>query len=242
MKIADEFEPYRDKFGLIHPGLTGPTKLDGISHNGLRFLSEYVICLINHDQMTKSEETKIMNSVLLCESTHGLFRRHPYTHYDSQIGIDDYIGLLTLSYYVFPIVAMRVIDYGDKNFWVFNSVNPGQWDPSAWLGRFPALRAHAYFCAKRRPPLLWRLAWCGAVLWAMKAKRDDQDAWMLSYHLVQVVGDNSWMCTRIAVLWKWRFRNVHPHGAGGVLKSYFNKEATGEAPHPSERFLLGDYG
>jgi len=176
-----------------------------------------------------------------------LLTRHPFHHLQIQESIDDYTAALSASYLLdHGRLAKFIIRWGEAHRWVFNNVDPlRRFTWSAWLGRFPALRAHAYFSASLPPWFWWRILWIGTVLWACRAKRMDQDAWALTWHMVKVRYNRRYFfCNLASLLWRKVFKYHWPHGFGQMISEphpdgspgYFSPE------HPHAKWLRDDFG
>jgi len=80
----------------------------------------------------------------------------------SASGVDStepYQGAQTRAYW-----AIRVLTLG-RCRWVWNNVQPGKFDETSWLGRFPAFLAVMQMSLKKRVnPFFW-LWWAGSCFW-----------------------------------------------------------------------------
>lgn len=90
MSIRDEFKPYLDGNGLmapnLNPGLVG-------SDNGPMFTSEYYTILKKHGELTPEDVFCYTYEIRQCIHS-GILNRVPYPQTASQIGPDDYYGVL----------------------------------------------------------------------------------------------------------------------------------------------------
>ena len=114
-----------------------------------------------------------------------------------------------------------------------NGDGPDDWD-QAWLGRQVQVIAALKCAAGKEPTFFECLWWAGAVWLARKADPKDQDAWVLTWHLVRSKRPESLLCDWAASAWIKKYRSVHPEGLGKILGDYFQN-----ANHPLARYLAG---
>jgi len=227
------YREYRDSYGLVHPSP------NTISHNGIRFTSEALVALKNQGELDSDTKNSFYLAIRACEIEPGLFRRHPTSHLLEQEGPDDYYALGLIAYILdAQFIAQRVVNYGTRNKWNFNNVNPGKLTPSSFLGRQQQLVAHLYFASGLKPPLISKIWWLFVVCAALFNKKENQDGWILTWMLVKVSADvKCRLVQRARKSWIKKFKKVWPYGVGSVLGSYFNNPN-----HPSAKFLVGEYG
>jgi len=231
--ILLEFKNYMDSYGLVHP------EPNTISHNGIRFTVEYAAACARLGLLSTDVKNQIFLSIQACEKLPGLYQRHPIEHQRSQEGPDDYVAIGLLAKLLgASFIAERLINYGKQNGFVFNNIHPGKFTLSSWLGRQPQLIAHWYFAAGKKAPLFHRMVWVATILMASRAKREDQDAWILSWMLVKASVDSSSFTVNVARrAWIKSFKKAWPGGVGEVLGDYFNNK-----DHPSAKYLIGEFG
>ncbi len=224
-EVRQAFEQYRDKAGLIQPVINPGQDASG---NGLLYTAEYVLALHKLKLLTVEDCHKFLTTVYKCMLEPGLLKRSP-THTDQQ-GLDDYVGVMAALYVTRRWAAADSIHkYGKDHWWVYNNSQPGtirhkdgriNW--SAMFFRMPQVIAHFKWATNRTPNLFERLYWFGTIIVASRAEKKNQDAWVLSYLLIQVMDRRSLLCTLAAEIWEMQFRKHYPGGLGEVLGSYFN--------------------
>jgi len=227
--MTDPFKEYKDKYGLVH-GAKG-----SISQNGIRFTAEAVAAMQGRTGDWIDQRLECYSALRLCEpSQNGFLIRHPEKP-DDQISIDCFVGWGLASFYLSPLMSMRVL-YRLQKCWYFNVNDQKVWW-KGFLGRFPQLLAHLHFAAGMKAPLFQRLWWVATVLLSTRAEAKDQDAWALSWALVVVAQDQKGMVQWARQKWINKFKEVHPEGMGKVLGDYFNNPK-----HPSAIGLRGHFG
>ena len=171
------YEKYLDANGLM----SGDGSITG---NGLRYTSEYLIGLEKNRIYDLSDAYQFFPVIDSCMLKTGLFSRTP-SKQSAQQGPDDYIALIHLGVALKQKYAIWIYEYGAKNNFIYlNDSANVKTLKSAFLGRFPQFLAHLKFAVGKEPTLLERLVWCYNV--AFSAKGNDQDSWVLSWHLKEV--------------------------------------------------------
>jgi len=85
---------------------------------------------------------------------------------------------------------------------VYNNVTPGNFTLAAWLGRFPAVFAHLKFACGKKPTFFEKLFWIISVLFSLFKKNEDNDSFILTWHLTRVAEGKSKFFD--LVIWLWR--------------------------------------
>lgn len=125
--ITQEFEQYRDRYGLIQPTIGGG------SQNGILWTGESMVVMKDNDVLPKELEDSLFASMKSCEIEPGLMRRSPSNQGDQQAH-DDYMGFLAACYVCGRHdLAEVVLNYGKRTTWlkfipfryVFNTMLPG---------------------------------------------------------------------------------------------------------------------
>jgi hypothetical protein len=212
--------PYVDSNGLVS-GRAGET-----SGNGIMFSAEWVLILFGQDELRAGLNSlyglkEIVNDKLTIKP--GLYRRAPIGQpYSTDVNRwDDYVALARAS----AIHAADIVKYGEEHDWYF--APPGlPFDINAWFGRSPSIVAHFYWCAGLKPPLWQRLIWAWAIATSGWFTPQSQDAWRLSYLMIQAAPD-LWPEAWAKEIWKWRFKKHWPGGMRAVRAAYF-----GDPNHP----------
>lgn len=232
-----ECEAYRDKHGLIHP--SGP----GGTNNGILYTA-YCLAVFNKLQdgfvyHAQLPELRRFEQIFLSCEVHdrpGLFQRAPDNFWQHQ-GPDDYVGLglaaAVLRSHGFPQLGERVRDYGRDHYWVFNNVAPCDFRLKSWLGRQRQLVAHLKWSAGNEPCLLDRVIWKVTVSASKRAERGNQDAFMLSWSLLEarrVLGHDVKAETK--AFYDALFSKFS-RGMGQVFSEY-----SGNAAHPLSKYWL----
>lgn len=230
-----------DSYGLVHP--QNPTT-NGVSQNGPRWTSEYAWGYYQKfSDEFEDKKDPLRKAMQSCVVTRGVIRRHP-TNLNEMEQIDDYIGAISASTILDDgQFAKDFLDYGFNQGWPkynYNNVTPGKWTQLSWLGRFPQLICHAEFVAGRTPPTWRSIYWGLVILWGCRAKREDSDAWALSWHLVKAAdhrGPRTPVIDWVRSMWIACFKNHYPNGMGQLLLEW------GWLPnHPNVLNLWGDIG
>ena len=193
----------------------------------------------------------------------GLLMRTPSNAF-GQESIDNTVSALTASYILGSSFARDWLNYGKTELsthfdtsvkrrkesrwlfrlvslfglrkikYVYNNINPGYFNNSAYLGRFGQLIAHAKFCDGATPNLLLQFWWSLSILHSMWKNRKDHhaDTYFLSYHLIHVAKNKTFITRLISRIWlKW-FKGRRPYGLGQVLEENY-----GWKSHPSAHYL-----
>lgn len=233
MGLREDFAEYTDKDGLLQPWT------DRSSGNGLLYTSEMFILLVKLGMARQKDYDHYFSILKSCEVVPGLYHRSPDNK--DQQGPDDYVGITAAGLLLGTVVPKWVLDYGRDNDWVWNNLYPGTlrdrdggYHMSPWLGRQLSFLCHLFFAAKERPTLLLRLSWAVAVIRAAYRKREDQDAKILSWLLVETFeacGIQSTICTVAAAIFKLGLKRQFPDGISQVLSEYFQNPA-----HPLVRY------
>lgn len=104
---------------------------------------------------------------------------------------------------------------------------------SAWLGRQPQLRAHFLFSANMKPGWFTKLWWIGNIIKSSYAKTANQDAWMLSWFLVQVA-PKGFLLDKAKAFWYSRREKLFNEKKGqhsAIAANYLNKD------HPIAKYF-----
>lgn len=234
MGIREDFKEYIDKDGLVQNN-PHPPDHNG-SGNGLRYTSEYICVLSKHEELNPKDIANFISTIDKCEVTNepGLYNRSP-THQDQQ-GPDDLVALASAfsENDIMNGYACALLLYGKE--WQpipynYNNVMPGtlkhrdgRWNVSAMLIRQPQLIAHFHYAAKQKPPLLAKIAWVTTIAFNGFSKPEDQDGWVLSWHLINAYKNSShrtWWQDKLVTNWYTKFKKQWPLGMREVLTYYF---------------------
>lgn len=209
-ELTEALKDYRDEFGLISPKrLVQPHRGDA-SGNGLCYTAIFgILCTLLHSdarqRRTRIKETT--EAIKRCQVKPGLWilNRSPAPHPD-QNAWDDYLHVLCflqaagewqeaaalslelmqkrtiwgpfgLSYY------MNNEKYVREGATEFKHPD-GRWNKSAWIGRFPALRAQAQMIFGKLS-LLHKLAWAVSMWLTSKKPETAQGAYRTSWMMAQ---------------------------------------------------------
>lgn len=238
--FSNDYTPYLDKHGLVQP------KIGTISGNGVRFSCECIVAYyikVNHfgyvpDQADEDLITKIIQAISACEIESGLLARTPANDRGQQ-SFDDTICYLAL----YSEYAARFIERGENPTnalgipYVFNNLSSNSFSFDSWLGRSPALIAHAYFSAltsktrpSKEPNLFLKIAWLVAIYW--DALNPGQDSKILSWFMVYVaLNSKDKTILNACLYWKKKTAERYPLGLGSILQSYYGFE------HPNAKHL-----
>ena len=234
--FQNDFKLFIDKFGLISPYQSGIS-----SGNGIRYTAEYVVSLLETfnyaSGVIDTEVNRINESVLKCQVQPGLYKRTPD---DGRLEApDDYVGLGTISNLINHNIALDILKYGKEHKcflvipYIYNNCEPGKWNIGAWLGRQQQVICHLQFAAGIKPALWRKIWWCGAIYLSTKSDVKDQDAYVLSWHLVKTAKGKSWLCDKFINYWKKK-QEKRGLKISQVLKDYFGFD------HPLTKYLQND--
>lgn len=237
MSLRNEIKLFIDGNGLVTPNVyTGEYKRG--SDNGVMFTSEYYIHLKDNKELDELDLSNYEAVIKSCSVEPGLIARAPG---DKQGGPppDDLYAIAAASKTLgMPSIAKSIVDYGERNNWVFNADRPGNphWgdgrDFEAWLGRQPSLVC-ALKAAAGSPLPGWLKLVTAAIIATSCAgvKKDDSDARRLAFHLVRAVegsgGILDWACN---VWWNRLRRDYGDEGMRGVALLYY------QGDHPYRRY------
>jgi hypothetical protein len=248
--IPDDYLPYEDRFGLIHWQRVNGQR-DPSSGNGLLTTSIfYALRKLRGEQMD-SDRLAFHSALTRCEKEFGLLRRSPSN--DDQEGIDDYLGVLAASVVLGSRLLPQAICLRGKRFrpavwgplrwpWFYNNETPGtirhrdgriNW--SAWLGRHPSFVPLVRLSAGETLGCLDWTRLSATIWWGTWARKTDQDAWMLTWLLIQAI----WAAGRehpdhvdsaIGLWWKTYEKKLGPGGLGQIY--------IGDPEHPIRKFWV----
>jgi len=258
MGIREDYWPYTDNWGLVHSDLASK----GISQNGVRSTAEYLYALKKCGQFNIQDKINFAAALDFCEVELGLLRRHPTSN--EQDGPDNQYAALAISKELGGTFAKDWLRYGRKTpivgyddtydrkkwyskilMWVckitgykfnFNNNRPGYFNESAWMGRQPALIAHARVCAGENLSLFNKIVWCAGII-ASARDKDSQDGKVLAWFMIKASeGRRSWLMSLATKYWTRKLSEHWDGGIGGVLSSYFTNKN-----HPSVIWLWDEY-
>jgi hypothetical protein len=242
MGIFEDLKAWTDADGLVAPRPCDPNG-HSASGNGVLFTSETMVIASIVGALTSPEAGNYLNTMGKCFKIQGLLCRGPFQ--PDQEAADDYIGLAAGLASIadgskFPIrnayaniIAAQVLNYGAKNpvkgffglpfRYVYNNVNPGQWDPQAWLGRMQnVLVLYSYVLGRKIA--LWSKIWLSAAcLMGAFAQKTDTDARILSWLSLYVANSlqPSFLTKLTAKIWNWRVKKDYPNGMKDIFSLYF---------------------
>lgn len=219
--------PKIDSQGLVSPYPDGRD-----SNNGIRYSTEW---LLGSKLKGGAPGIDVPLTVALRACEHpqrpGTWMRRP----DNRGGInsiDDYTSILTFAYYFDEgRIAERIIRRGSKSLWYFN--NTSKFSIKGWLGRFPGLIAHAYYCAGKSNPAV-RLLWVLTVLVGSFSKSHDGLA--LTWQMCIVAGGDNWLNKRVSKFFMKKFKALHPDGMRSLMAAYQGWDS------PQGKNLSGQFG
>lgn len=217
MSIREDFKEYADSDGMLTPNFHPPVNSTG---NGLLYTAEEMITLHELKLLTLEDQRAWDEIVKSCLVDGGMLKRNKYKN-NEQNSHDDYTGVLTACYLLdSDFFTRNIYQYGKEHWWNFNNVNPGKFTGASWLGRFPALIAHMYWCAGKTPNLFLRLYTALATIVSSSSDRKNHDNWMLTYLRILVNNDKCWI-NRLAnkVFMKKLFQH-YPDGFRQIFKEY----------------------
>lgn len=225
IEAKQNIEGFVDENGLVSG--------DGaVSGNGLRYTSEYLLGLALKGLRDLDDDYKFFPIIDSCQIETGLFSRDPDKVSDQQ-GPDDYVALISMSWWMKQKYHLWIYQYAQKNNYIFLNARANvDTIKSAWFGRMQQFVAHLKYANNVKPDLKQRLIWAYCV--AVAPKKDDQDSWCLAWHLKNVGGDKGKMEGYAKKIFEWRLKLAYPKGIGQVIGEYF-----GNPNHPTAVLLEG---
>ena len=206
--------PPKDYFG---PGPCG---------NGLRYLSEWALSALEKGAIRKDVKEIWEKLVYPCFKEPGLLNRGPWSESDQE-AMDDYLAVVTASYWLGSDVHKHIYWYGVDHHGVYD--NSGEGKREAWLWRMPQVLAHMIYAMGQTQHFFCWIAWLWCVLTSGKpqdAEGSHFDEWALTWHLVKVGGDknriNRWASKRFLA----RFKRLYPNMMGDVSPSWNDARIT----------------
>jgi hypothetical protein len=175
----------------------------------------------------------------------GLYDRNPGRD-DSKEALDDYRAIAAGSALFGLHYARDICEYGEKEGWIFQNIDPEKYDIKFWRQGFEV--CFYKFC-DGRIPAIWEFAWfCLGILFnAFQGLKDDQGVERLntSEHLlnwitlktIDLMPKNKkvmWMYGLIALckwVWIWRLKaKTQGEGISRIFKIYFGTLGDGQIP------------
>lgn len=218
MTIAEHFQKYTNALGFVS------NEPNGSTGNDLLFSGEACVIRRKLGVWTQGDHTALLDSIKQhAEIEPGLYGRPGWRQ--DQEGLDDYIGLVCIDLGL----AEMILEYGQKHWWYFKTVENCPWYEPIFL-RFPALIAHIYWSAGKKPPVFFRLAWCLSV--AFSGTKTEQDAYILNWLLIEKC-ENGGFFEGLASWLYWRkLKKNYPGGLQQVFARYF-----GNPSHPIAAYV-----
>jgi len=172
----------------------------------------------------------LMSAEALIEPTHRVMTRTIYNYgLNSAQGIDSTEPDQNFQKWIFG--AIKALTFG-RCRWVWNNVQPGKFDVTSWLGRFPAFIATMQMALKERvSPFSW-MVWAGTSLysaWFGNSSGNNGDCLFL-HSAVAVQGYGfltDWVCNQIHKGIARKYGS-----AGGLMQAYF-----ADSNHPLVQLL-----
>jgi hypothetical protein len=243
---------YLDKNSLVCP------KRDTGSNNGVMYSGEFLWLLVKNQEMRPEIVSQWAVILDRCFKEPGLLMRSP-DNAGGQEGPDDYLGVCLAAkamnegikgkpYSV--AIGNHILRYGLKHFGFFRN-DPGASTFGPFLWRQPQLIAAAfsvavgpwysrllYFILSR--PFMWYTA--AVIFFACRGKFDGTDPWRLTWILIQLTEDKSWLCKWAVKGWYYRLacRFGYP-GMCLVARDYYEPDHPFATYHErADRTYLGD--
>jgi hypothetical protein len=201
------------------------------------YTGEYAWLLVKNGEMDKDRAFNLSGILGRCFKEPGLLMRSP-ENAGGQEGPDDYLGVCLgikaiQTQYDGVDGGNKIFKYGLKHFGVFRN-DPGASIWQAFLWRQPQLIAAAlsivqthwyssllYFLIQR--PFMWYAA--GSIFFACRGNVDGMDPWRLTWILIQLTEDKSWLCKWAAQGWYDRlWLKFCRDGMNAVAADYYEPE------------------
>lgn len=231
--LRDEIEVnYIDAYGLVSPHPCAKT--DHASNNGVMYASEYYAILALSRKLALQDCEDFETKMSACLVKPGLLKRSPDNTRDQEAP-DDYYGYLAGCHFTGNThLALDVLHHGWANFGSFDNVNPGKFSFKTMLWRQPQLMAMTYAAADKRVPVLLAII-AAAVIATSCSKRppSDTDGRRLSWLLLSVMREKSWLCKQASKIWMKRlYKDYNGRGMKAVAELYYGKD------HPFSKYWV----
>lgn len=201
--------------------------------NPLVYTSEHYLTLAAKGWLKPGDRTSFETIVNRCwvPGHMGLLHRGPEIP-DQQQGVDDYIAVTTAAKVLgLRYIAEAILQYGLKNKWFYNNVNPGsrmhpdgRFNDSAWFERYLHVIAHFYWCTGDTPDLARRTYWALSVGTSAQAGNKDHDGWILTSMLVKACEGRTYAETKAANCFLDKRAENFPGGMSQLYGRYFANE------------------
>lgn len=217
--IREAYKDFTDSIDQVHPAKNPPV---GRSQNGVRWTSEYMILLKRYEECTEEDISRYKAMVDKCMVEPGLLSRFPGS--GEQEGPDNYYSLLGACVYLgITRLPREILEYGQKNNFIYNNINPGKFTGSAFMGRQLPLVACMYYASGKEPNAILKAALVVSLLLSANSSgMENQDAKALGYFQLLVVQGRSSFWDKIISYWFKKLHEEFPGGMKDVLKKYFN--------------------
>jgi len=143
---------------------------------------------------------------------------------------DDYRGLLGASYFLEHkrgknlTFARYVHNYGKKNWYCWNNLNPGKWIAKGFFVRLPGFWALTKACAGRKLNLFDKIMFSVNILSTLY-KDDGFSGYNMDWIDIQVLKDhNYWLTNKAIAYYEKKFMERYPDGMGHAYSSFFNEQ------------------
>ena len=201
--ITQDFLQYVDKNGLIAPTVGGG------SLNGVLYTAISMIVMEDNKALPDELKQQFGDRLAKCFKEPGLLTRTPDLHPDQE-GPDDLVGICAVAKLLgFPF-AKDVLKYGLKHFFVYN--NDGKLRGEDFLGRQIQLVTHMFYCAIGFCPPFFGVYWALAIWHSAFAKKENQDAFMLSWLLIRCLPKHNLLGRLAAKFWYKKMYAHFPRG------------------------------
>lgn len=140
------------------------------------------------DELGAVDCLRYNNAIKGCEVTSGVYNKNP--HRPDLISPDEYVGIVTGSYFCSLEYCLDVYNFGDKNDWCFDNTKPGNKALNVWHGRFPGRIAFYSLAAGIGLSFYESLSLNSAIQDSINRRTDDVSPQLLMWCITRVCKHN----------------------------------------------------
>ena len=199
------------------------------SGNHLLITGTYYSILSLIDTISEKDRSDFVSVVTPCEVEPGLFNRNK-GRLDKEAH-DDYIGVVSASYFLDAAFKRDVLQYGRAHWWRFDNDNDGDLESLFW--RLPDFIPLVKAANGMTLNLFNILAFSVSLIANALSKKDDTSGIILRWLETQVMAKKSWAIDVEIAFWKRQILKKYPGGMGDVFGIYYGKD------HPFATAMAG---
>lgn len=217
MSLREEIKEFTDADGLVSPVKTFEGQRNA-SGNGLLYTSLYYLTLFKRGELTLDDIKRFIDIMKSCQGERiGTYTRGPI-HSDRNTSFDDYIAVLACSRYLSSKISNEILNHGKSTAGYYNASPDPKFIFKQWLWRSPSFAAHCYFATGQKPLWLFKTGWKVSILLALRKKKEDQDAWILTWLLCEAARGVDPVCDEYIEIWYKKLHEVFGNAARGICE------------------------